>query len=396
LDNTENNKNEIDVRQESRRKTGIVCIVIAVLFCIAIAAVPLITIIIPDKQMSQSENRVLKQRPSFSLSAIADGSFMDNFEKYLSDQFPLRDKVISSKTSFDRIIGQKQENGVYIGKKNYLFEKQTAFDEAHVKTLTDAIDAFSKKYPKLKKAFILSPNSSCLLSEYLPSGVKEPDQREQLKKIQTPVTKSGFKWIDCAKLFDVEKDKTALFYRTDHHWTTRAAYSAFQSLSKEWKLNSKVKYSFSTVSDSFQGTLASSSGVNNITDKVEICVPASSKSSYIVSYETSGKKTATLFEKEKLNQKNQYEVFLGGNYDKVIISTAEETKNTLLLLKDSYANCMIPMLTPYFSKIVVIDPRYLSDSLSEIMKEYQFTHMLFVYNVNTFIADTSLVDVLGG
>ncbi len=396
MDNTQNNKNEIDVRQESRRKTGIVCIVIAVLFCIAIAAVPLITIIIPDKQMSQSENRVLKQRPSFSLSAIADGSFMDNFEKYLSDQFPFRDKVISSKTSFDRIIGQKQENGVYIGKKNYLFEKQTAFDEAHVKTLTDAIDAFSKKYPKLKKAFILSPNSSCLLSEYLPRGVKEPDQREQLKKIQTPVTKSGFKWIDCAKLFDAEKDKTTLFYRTDHHWTTRAAYSAFQSLSKEWKLNSKVKYSFSTVSDSFQGTLASSSGVNNITDKVEICVPASSKSSYIVSYETSGKKTATLFEKEKLNQKNQYEVFLGGNYDKVIISTAKETKNTLLLLKDSYANCMIPMLTPYFSKIVVIDPRYLSDSLSEIMKEYNFTHMLFVYNVNTFIADTSLVDVLGG
>ena len=93
-------------------------------------------------------------------------------------------------------------------------------------------------------------------------------------------------------------------------------------------------------------------------------------------------------------QKNQYEVFLGGNYDKVIISTAAETTASLLVFKDSYANCLLPMLTPYFSKIVVIDPRYFSDSLKGVMAETQFTHVLFLYNLNTFLGDTSLAATL--
>ena len=66
----------------------------------------------------------------------------------------------------------------------------------------------------------------------------------------------------------------------------------------------------------------------------------------------------------------------------------------MLLIKDSYANCMIPMLTPYFSKIVVIDPRYLTDSLDSIIKENDFSHMMYLYNANTLFEDNSLVSCL--
>ena len=114
----------------------------------------------------------------------------------------------------------------------------------------------------------------------------------------------------------------------------------------------------------------------------------------MVNFESSGEKTASLFFKDKLQQKNQYEVFMGGNYDKVIISTVSQSGRSLLLIKDSYANCMIPMLTPYFSKIVVIDPRYLTDSLDSIVKENDFSHMLYLYNINTLLEDNSLVPCL--
>ena len=77
-----------------------------------------------------------------------------------------------------------------------------------------------------------------------------------------------------------------------------------------------------------------------------------------------------------------------------MITTTAETTATLLVFKDSYANCLLPMLTPYFSKIVVIDPRYFSDSLKGIMGETQFTHVLFVYNMDTFLGDTSLAAAL--
>ncbi|MCM1544308.1 MAG: DHHW family protein [Ruminococcus sp.] len=396
MESNQNNTEQHGVSQTEHRKTGIICILISFIFCLLIAVIPIVTLIIPDKEKSESENRMLQQKPALSLASIADGTFMKKFETYLSDQFPARDYVVSAKTTLDRIIGKKEENGVYIGSNNFLFEKQTAYDVKHVKGITNAINKFAKTCPTLKKGFILSPNSSCVLSEYLPTGVSQESQKEQLKKIQTQLKSSNFSWIDCASLFDKAKNKDDLFYRTDHHWTTEAAYTAFKALMKAWKIDiSKTKFSFSAVSNSFQGTLASSSGVRNITDKIDICIPEKSNDTYVVSFESSGKKTSTLFEKDKLGQKNQYEIFLGGNYDKVIISTSAVTANTLLVFKDSYANCMLPMLTPYFSKIVVIDPRYISDSVSAIMKEYKFTHLLFIYNVNTFIADTSLVDVLG-
>ena len=114
----------------------------------------------------------------------------------------------------------------------------------------------------------------------------------------------------------------------------------------------------------------------------------------MVNLESSGEKTASLFFKDKLTKKNHYEVFLGGNYDKVIITTVSQSDRSLLLIKDSYANCMIPMLTPYFNKIVVIDPRYLTDSLDSIIKENDFTHMMYLYNANTLFEDNSLISCL--
>jgi hypothetical protein len=53
------------------------------------------------------------------------------------------------------------------------------------------------------------------------------------------------------------------------------------------------------------------------------------------------------------------------------------------------------MLTPYFTKIVIVDPRYYSDDIDNLVEENDFTHLLFLYNVNTFLEDTSIEKVLG-
>lgn len=376
-----------------RRRVTLVCSLTACVFCAVIFGVLILSIIIPDREKSESENRMLKTFPSFSLSAVAEGSFMKNFETYLSDQFPFRDKLIEAKSDFERLLGKTNENGVYIGKDGFLFETPMKPDDEKIKELTEAVTAFSRKNKKLKKAFILSPNSTDLLSEKFPEALRLESRDEAFKKIRDDL--SGVTWVDCKAAFEKQKDQSALFYKTDHHWTTRAAFLAFSSLSSEWELGAKKSnFEFFTVSNSFEGTLSSTAAVRDSADKIEICVPKNQAGKYTVLYESSEKKTSTLFENEKLNQKNQYELFLGGNYDKVIISTTADTTASLLLFKDSYANCLIPMLTPYFSKIVVVDPRYFSDSLEAVMGETQFSHILFVYNMNTFLGDSSLAATL--
>ena len=155
-----------------------------------------------------------------------------------------------------------------------------------------------------------------------------------------------------------------------------------------------VNFRFMAAADGFQGTLSSKSGVSSAADVIEICVPQNSAQTYVVDYGNGEKKAASLFDSSKLETKNKYEVFMGGNYGRVTVETTSSEKDTLLIIKDSYANCMLPMFTPFFSKIVVIDPRYSEERISAVTEENTFTHILFLYNLDTFLGDTSLEEKL--
>ncbi len=396
----EENEEFYDFRYNSLKKKGAVISLIAIwLFCLIIFGVSGLHLLTKDIKFSESENRVLSQFPKFSISAVVDGSFMKNFETYLTDQFPLRDGMIAFKTFADRIVGKNEENGVYIGKNGYLFDSQTPLNKEQVKSVGKAVLSFKEKHQDLKTAFVLVPNSTYVYSEYLPKYLEFENQRQIISYVHKQINDDSILWPAAAKLLKKEAADTQLYYKTDHHWTTRGAYILFKDIALAWGLEKDEKaidkrFAFYEVSNGFEGTLASSSGIHDSKDKIEICVPEKSEGTYVVNFESSGEKTATLFFKDKLKNKNHYEVFLGGNYDKVIISTVSSSKRSLLLIKDSYANCMIPMLTPYFSKIVVIDPRYLTDSLDSIVKENDFSHMMYLYNLNTLLEDSSLVDCL--
>ena len=401
LENSEEDEEEFyDFRYNSLKKKGaFISLIMIWFFCLVIFGVAGLHIATDDSKFSENENRVLSEFPKLSVATIADGSFMRDFETYLTDQFPFRDGIISLKTLADRIVGKNEENGVYIGKEGYLFDSQTPLSREHIKEIGKAVLAFKEKHSDLETAFILAPNSTYVYSEYLPEYLELPDQRWLIRAVHKQIDDETILWPAAANILRENASESQLYYKTDHHWTTRGAYLLFRELCLGWELeeSSKAidkKFEFYEVSNNFEGTLASTSGVHSTKDSVEICLPKKSEGTYVVNFESSGEKTASLFFKDKLQQKNHYEVFMGGNYDKVIISTVASSGRSLLLIKDSYANCMIPMLTPYFSKIVVIDPRYLTDSLDSIVKENDFSHMLYLYNINTLLEDNSLVPCL--
>ena len=400
-ENEEENEEFYDFRYNSLKKKGaVISLILIWLFCLIIFGVSGLHLLSQDLKFSESENRVLSQFPKLSISSVVDGSFMKGFETYLTDQFPLRDNLISVKTFADRLVGKNEENGVFIGKNGYLFDSQTPLDKKQVKDISKAVLAFKEKHQDFKTAFVLVPNSTYVYSEYLPKYLELDNHRQLISYVHKQINDDSILWPAASKLLKAQAENTQLYYKTDHHWTTRAAYILFKDIALAWGLENDEKaiddkFSFYEVSDSFEGTLASTSGVHDSKDKIEICVPEKSEGTYVVNFESSGDKTASLFFKDKLKSRNHYEVFLGGNYDKVIISTVSSSKRSLLLIKDSYANCMIPMLTPYFSKIVVIDPRYLTDSLDSIVKENDFSHMMYLYNVNTLLEDSSLASCLG-
>ena len=94
-----------------------------------------------------------------------------------------------------------------------------------------------------------------------------------------------------------------------------------------------------------------------------------------------------------LKKKNQYEVFFGGNFSRIKISTKNANGKNLLIFKDSYANCLIPLLIPHYESIVIIDPRYFTGDIRDIVSDTDFSDVMFLYNLNTFLEDSVITDM---
>lgn len=366
---------------------------LAKIFVIALAVVMVVNIIKRDKSFSESENRVLAKKPELSWESIKSGKYMTEFENYVSDQFVLRNQWITLKLYEDKFLGKRESNGVYLGKKGYLMEVPSEPDWENVKRNVESMSAFAEKHPDIPVYMSLAPNASYILKDKMPYGAPARDQAADIREVNKMAGDKLLK-IDLTSVLS-KHTQEAIYYKTDHHWTSLGAYYAFGELAKEMKIeNTAGGYNIYTVADDFQGTLASKSGYHGSEDVVQVYEPKGIETDYIVMYVDEGKKSTSLYESECLNDKDKYTVFFGGNHARVDISTTQKERRNLLLFKDSYANCMVQFLLPYYQNIVMVDPRYFYDSVENIIQSYGITDVLFLYNVDTFLGDNSIADVL--
>ena len=348
----------------------------------------------PDRESSQRENRNLTQLPKLTAASLFSGDYMTRFEKYMSDQVVGRDGFVAAKTFLNRATGKTEQNGVYIGEDGWLFEEPSKYDDEKVTETVDAIRSFFEECEIEHQMFVLVPNSSEIVTDKLPKHLSFESQENQIQKIYSRLPEK-INCIDAEGALKNGGNPEKLYYKSDHHWTSYGAKSVFDTVAKSWELDVySVNYQTYALSDSFFGTLSSSSGIYDNPDVIEAIIPENSAGTYIVLNSSQKTKSVSMFDLSKLENGNQYEVFLGGNFSKLTITTTSNTENKLLLFKDSYANCMLPMLTPFFSEIVVVDARYFTDDIRAVVNDGEFTHMMFLYNVNTFLEDTSLKSVL--
>lgn len=366
--------------------------IVRVLTIFILCAMPVWMLISKDVDFSEKENRYMASFPKLSVKSLTDGSFMDDFETYLADQFPVRDACVTLKTNALRMLGQRRINGVYIASDGYLIAQEETYDESKLDELVGAVNSFADNVPDATVNFMLVPNASMVYEEKLPYGIQSTEG-EAIDTVSGSLS-DKVNFIDVRDAMTLGKSKQ-LYYRTDHHWTVAGAYLAFDEYAYQAGLD-KDSYDYVNycVSGEFQGTQASNSGVYSSNDVVNIYVPKDSEGTYVVRYVDDTRKTATLFDMDKLDGKDKYLVFMGGNYSRVDIETNADSGRRLMVIKDSYANCFIPMLTPYYDEIIVIDPRYYYNDIYQLISDMLINEVLFLYNVNTFVTDNSLQEVL--
>ena len=374
-------------RKVQEKLVGIIFILTLFLFLI-------INVIVPDREKSVQENRMLVTKPKFRLSSLISGDYDEKFEAYMDDQFVGRDMWRKLKVTVDRIGGSRLENGVYIGTNGQLLEQIEVADENHLAANIKAIKSFSESQSKIPVRMMLVPDAANVLNHSLPALAKPEDQTQMFSIVRKDLGDS-VEWIDVST--ELNKHKTEkIYYKTDHHWTTLGAFYAFQAAAPSLGIDGDLsgKYVSYTVSDSFNGMLASKSGVNfGEKEQIDIYVPTEEDTDLIVDYVDEGKRSTSLYDSSKLKEKDQYTVFLGGNSSLLDIRTVSTSTKRLLLVKDSFANSFIPFLTPYYREIVVVDPRYYSGTINDLMDSYRISEVLFLYSGNTFFKDNNISGV---
>ena len=387
----------MEQHRKDRRKKRNRNVWMAKMFLGVLLVICLLNLVWPDAEFSETENRMLAQKPSLTLSGIESGRFMEQYESYQSDQIAGRNLWVQLKTRMDLLLGKRESNQVFKGKDSYLLEDIKTPDQKHLDQNLQAICEFEEAYPDIPMYMMLVPNAANVLSNKLPAFAVTRDQDADFHSIQKAL-EGHLTWVDAGDAMKDHKSEQ-IYYHTDHHWTTLGAYYGYQALAKTMELDTSKAPELTpyAVSNSFNGTLSSTSGYETgYREPIYVYFPKEEEDSLevVVNYVEEQKKTATLYDSSKLDGKDQYGLFLGGNHGLVSIRTTADSTKRLLLLKDSYANCLIPFLIPYYREILVVDPRYYYGDITSLMEENRISSVLFLYNGNTFVEDNSIRGVL--
>ncbi len=354
-------------------------------FALFIGAGLLLHLLLPDRQYSENENRYLSAAPEFNPKALFSGSFTADFEDYITDQFPFRDAWLDLKSRAERAAGKTENNGVFFCRDDTLISRFRAPDDKTVEGGIQAVNALAA-HTDAPVTLALIPSSAAVWAERLPKNADTADQEALIRRIYEGVDTGTANVLEELRAHAEEP----VYYRTDHHWTTLGAYYGYKATAAALGLTPAPRDAFTpeTVSGSFYGTVYSSSGVRWVKpDSIEVWVPEEGAS--LVRYDTPEGVDAPVYDRSKLDTKDQYSMFLGGNTSRLVIETGHPG-GKLLVIRDSFADCELPYFFRHYAEIHVLDLRYFRRSVSEYMEENGFDAVLVSYSLADFATDTSV------
>ena len=388
------------------------------LFSAVLLVLPITTAALPKKVKSENENRTLEKLPTLVdknkwekaenpmdywnavkwdyLNNRQGKAFKDDFEKYLCDHLAGREAWVKSCNRIQATAGKKEINDVYTVDGQMLQTFKT-YDKKNGTLAIEAINLFAERHPNMPVSMMIAPTSQEFLSSKIPSytGLLSEkayidDVYKQTKNIST---------IDCLSNLSGHSDEY-IYYRTDHPWTSLGAYYGYASAAKTLGFSpyGSSAFNIETASSDFRGTLYSRTLDDSITpDVMEYYhLRENAPTIHLTTTNDKGKtiENDSLYFREFLGVKDKYSSFTGSNAPIVNIETNVENGKSLLIIKDSYAHSLVPFLANHYSKITMVDMRYIKVGLNYFIDLESYDQTLFVYNAITFAEDAKHINTL--
>lgn len=328
-------------------------------------------IFFPEGEFSESERRVLKTFPEISGETLISGEFSRNFEEYATDRFPLRDTFRSIKAyTSEFIFGKEDNNGVFL-KDGHLGKLDYPLVPDMMKLATD-------KFSYLYEKFIKGKTDKIYLSIV-------PDKNyyiDTLKYDYAFLVDAMQKGMPYAEYIDVFPLLTLSdYYTTDSHWRQEKISDVADKIAASTGADISSEYVLKTFDKPFYGVYYGQSALKASPDTINYLTNDILESCKVLDYNSGMAKPSFVYHMEKAEGKDMYELFLGGNSPLVTIENpyAKEEKE-LVIFRDSFASSLAPLLIPAYSKISLVDIRYMQSDFVGNFVDFENADVLFLYS----------------
>lgn len=357
------------------------------LFAVFLAVFFALNLFTPDRDFSPKENRFLQTAPELSASSLFSGEYTRKAETWFSDQFIWRDMWISLKARAELLLGKSSNNGVFLCQDQRLLEAFDAPDSSVLSSRISSVNAFCGKIG-VPVVFALIPSAGEIYADMLPEGACADSQTQT---IRTLYSQADCDTADLTASLAAHRGEY-IYYYTDHHWTSLGAYYGYCALSDALGYTAaKIEsYHPRVVSESFLGTEYSSSGFFWVRPDSMSTYAEDPEDLVIERFDGAQAAAGALYNDEMLETKDKYRFFLGGNTPRIVIHTGHEELPSLLIIRDSFADSLVPFLLEHFSEIHLIDLRYFYESAADYAAENRIDSVLILYSVDNFCTDSNI------
>lgn len=322
-------------------------------------------------EVSLAERRQLEQMPDLTTENLLSGRFMSKFELFTQDQFPMRDRFRQLKALFSYdILRRGDNNGIYLA------EGSAAKLEYPLKE--SSVDGAVRKFQKIYDQYLTG--SSRILFSVVPdksyylaarNGYPAMDYERLYERIRE------IPWADYVDITDcLDAD---CYYSTDTHWMQERILPAAEKILAALGVNGTDNYTITALERPFYGVYYGQAALPMEPETMYLLESETLAGCTVTNYETG--KTSPVYDLDKLSSRDLYDVFLSGAVSILTIENpAGPAGKELILFRDSFGSSLAPLLVPGYSKITLVDTRYIPSDLLGNYLDFHGQDVLFLYS----------------
>ena len=333
-------------------------------------------LIAPDAEESTVERRRLAKRPALSFSSVTNGSFMNGFEKYMLDQFPLRNGFRGLKATVSAKVFMKKDN-------NGLYSVGEHLSKLDFPTDSESVDHAARRFRYVYDTYLRNAGTKTYLSvipdknTFIASQNGYPDKDY---KALTERLRSGFpeaKYIDISGLLSADD-----FYYTDSHWRQERITKVADEIAAQMGAERIGTCEIQDTGRPFYGVYYGQAALPHAPERLFYLDNAVIRGLQVYNVETQS--DIPVYDLGAAAGRDPYEMFLGGARSIIKITNPNAAQERrLIVFRDSFGSSIAPLIAAGYSEITLVDIRYISPlSLGKLIDFTKADDVLFLYSAS--------------